>query len=200
MDFDNVLRGIGQFGRYQRKMYLLLNLISLFQCCQVLLLVFVADKPQWRCSKEEQSLLDQEKNSQGHPCYKNASVCENMMFNGEFTSVVTEWNLVCDQEYKANIAQSITMAGCLIGVLISGRMSDRFGRKFVIIATQTATYLFGLLTGLVQTYYQFLLVRFLCGMTVIGGNLASFVLMSEIIGPSYRGRFLYCLLGSNVKV
>ena len=174
MDFDNVLRGIGQFGRYQRKMYLLLNLISLFQCCQVLLLVFVADKPQWRCSKEEQSLLDQEKNSQGHPCYKNASVCENMMFNGEFTSVVTEWNLVCDQEYKANVAQSITM--------------------------QTATYLFGLLTGLVQTYYQFLLVRFLCGMTVVGGNLASFVLMSEIIGPSYRGRFLYCLLGSNVKV
>lgn len=187
MDFDNILKDIGQFGRYQKKIYLLLNLMSLFQCCQMLSLVFVADIPQWQCSKEEQSLLDQRRNSQGYPCYKNASVCQNIIFSGEFTSIATEWNLVCDQEYKANFAQSVMMSGCLIGVLISGRISDRFGRKFVIVNTQILAYLFGLLTGLVQTYNQFLLIRFLCGMTVVGGNLSSFVLLSEIIGPSYRG-------------
>lgn len=187
MDFDNVLKDIGEFGPYQRRIFFLVNTMSLFQCCQMLLLVFVADKPQWRCSQKDRSLLDEEKKSLGYPCYKNGSVCRDISFNGEFTSIATEWNMVCDQEYKANLAQSVMMAGCLIGVIICGRISDRLGRKCVIISTQILAFLSGILTGFVQSYNQFLLVRFLCGTTVIGGGLSCFVLLSEIIGPTYRG-------------
>lgn len=193
MDFDDILKNIGEFGRYQKKIYFLVNTMSLFQCCQMLMLVFVADKPHWHCSQREKLFLKQDKidKMQLYPCYENGSVCRDITFSEEFTSIATEWKLVCDQEYKANLAQSVMMTGCLIGVVISGRVADRLGRKFVIISTQILAYVFGIVTGFVQSYYQFLVVRFLCGMTVVGGGLSGFVLLSEIIGPSYRGNFLY---------
>ena len=128
-----------------------------------------------------------------YPCLKNGSVCGAIVFDKEFTSVVTEWNLVCDQEYMANIGQSVMMLGCLIGVITAGRLSDRIGRYYVTVGSQFLAFSFGIATALVQSYSQFLVARFLCGLVIVGGNLSSFVIMTEIIGPSYRGK-LYLLV------
>ncbi|XP_028396517.1 solute carrier family 22 member 15-like [Dendronephthya gigantea] len=185
MEYDNILRKIGEFGPFQKKVFFILNSLSFFQCCQMFLLVFVGDKPRWRCSNVAiKPYLD--KNLE-YPCLKNGSACREISFDGEFTSVVSEWDLVCDQEYKANIAQSVMMLGCLIGVITAGRLSDRIGRRYVTIYSQLLAFALGVVTAFVQNYTQFLFVRFLCGLVVVGGNLSCFVIQSEIIGPSYRG-------------
>ena len=185
MEYDNILKSIGEFGPFQRKVYLILNCLSFFQCCQMFLLVFVADKPRWHCSNVASRYLDDNKE---YPCFRNGSACREITFDKEFTSVVTEWNLVCDQEYKANMGQSVMMMGCVIGVITAGRLSDRIGRRYVTIVSQVMAFSFGILTAFVQSYTQFLLVRFLCGLVLVGGNMSCFVIMTEIIGPSYRGK------------
>lgn len=184
MEYDNILKKIGEFGPFQKKVYFILNSLSFFQCCQMFLLVFVGDKPRWHCSNVAIKHLDQ---NLEFPCLNNGSACREITFDGEFTSVVSEWNLVCDQEYKANMGQSVTMLGCLIGVIVAGRLSDRIGRRYVIIYSQISAFALGIVTAFVRDYSQFLLARFLCGLVVVGGNLSCFVLQSEIIGPSYRG-------------
>ena len=188
MEYDNILKNIGEFGLFQKKVYLILNCLSFFQCFQMFLLVFVADKPRWQCRNVGKQYLDKDVE---YPCLKNGSACEVIVFDKEFTSAVTEWNLVCDQEYMAHIGQSVMMLGCLIGVIPAGRLSDRFGRRYVTIGSQLLDFSFGVVTALVQSYSQFLVARFLCGVVVVGGNMSSFVIMTEIIGPSYRGKLSY---------
>ena len=190
MEYDNILKNIGEFGPFQRKVYLILNFLSFFQCFQMFLLVFVADKPRWHCPKTNVAISQHLDKNIEHPCFLNGSACENIVFDKEFTSVVTEWNLICDQEYKADMGQSVMMLGCLLGVIPAGRLSDTIGRRYVVIVSQCLAFALGIVTAFVQNYTQFLLVRLLCGSVVVGGNMACFVLMTEIIGPSYRGESL----------
>lgn len=189
-----MLKSIGEFGPFQKKVYLILNCLAFFQCCQMFLLVFVADKPQWHCSENSFSktlILNNDST-----CFKDGSACTEIDFSKDFTSIVSEWKLICDQVYKADIGQSITMFGCLIGVIIAGRISDVIGRRYVTIVSQVIAFSLGMLTSLTWTYNQFLLLRFLCGLSIVGGGMSSFVIMTEIIGPSYRGLFL--ILGTTL--
>ena len=44
------------------------------------------------------------------------------------------------------------------------------------------------MSGFVQTYEEFITLRFAMGLLSGGGGLISYVLSSESIGPSYRGK------------
>ena len=48
------------------------------------------------------------------------------------TIVVTEWHLVCDNEWIDPIISTIFMAGLLFGVSIFGPIMDRYGRRNAI--------------------------------------------------------------------
>ena len=48
------------------------------------------------------------------------------------TTIVTEFNLVCDQQYKIALSGTFYMIGLLIGSFIGGLPSDAFGRKPVL--------------------------------------------------------------------
>ncbi|XP_008590458.1 PREDICTED: solute carrier family 22 member 12 isoform X2 [Galeopterus variegatus] len=50
-----------------------------------------------------------------------------------FTStVVAEWDLVCDSQALRPMSQSIYLAGVLVGAAVCGHTSDRFGRRLVL--------------------------------------------------------------------
>ncbi|KAM5137575.1 solute carrier family 22 member 22-like [Callospermophilus lateralis] len=52
-----------------------------------------------------------------------------------FTStIVTEWNLVCDYKSFKYFAQAIALSGHLVGSALSGLISDRFGRKPLLVS------------------------------------------------------------------
>lgn len=52
----------------------------------------------------------------------------------------SEWDLVCDNKNLKNVAEMFFLAGVATGGIISGYLSDRFGRKnmlFVSVFLQT---------------------------------------------------------------
>ncbi|XP_062127391.1 organic cation transporter protein [Drosophila sulfurigaster albostrigata] len=59
MDFDEILKEIGEFGRYQRVNYLLICLPVLFAAANSLSYVFTAGIPKYRCHIDECEVQDQ---------------------------------------------------------------------------------------------------------------------------------------------
>jgi len=47
-------------------------------------------------------------------------------FRSIFTeTILSEWDLVCDKQYLADFAQTITMLGILFGNMVFGYLSDK---------------------------------------------------------------------------
>lgn len=105
------------------------------------------------------------------------------------STIVTEWNLVCEDEYKVPLTSSLYYAGSLVGTFLSGQMSDRIGRRpmvFVMMAMQTiATFaqIFAPNWGAFAAMYFF----FGCG--AISNYLIAYVLGCEVLGPVERLTF-----------
>jgi len=87
-------------------------------------------------------------------------------------------------------AMSSALIGCLAGALLSGGMSDRFGRKKLL---SLAAFLFtvtGVLTALAPTFSFFIANRVLGGMAIgLASNLSP-MYIAEISPAAMRGRFV----------
>lgn len=87
-------------------------------------------------------------------------------------------------------AMSSALAGCLVGALLSGGWSDRYGRKKMLL---TASFLFILSlvgTGMSSHFWLFILFRILGGLGIGIASNVSPVYIAEVSPASVRGRFV----------
>ena len=189
MDFDSALKFVGEFGRYQRKRFVLICLSALPMFFQMLVLVFTAATPKWICPQGDKRELKHCKSLE-NCCKSDGSICNGAQFTTNFTSIATEWNLLCGQTYKNELAQSIYMAGTLIGAPLIGGLADKHGRKLLWVISYFVAGGLAFLSGLSPSYHVFVALKFLVGIFAGGGGLIIFVLATESIGPSYRGTWI----------
>ena len=105
-----------------------------------LMIVFGAAAPSWRCNDTSNSVLNTS------DCALDN--CNNVVFSEQLSSVATEVNarrivrhrhsvlqfgLYCDKAWVPDMLPSIQGAGCLVGALIWGQLSEMFGRKWVSV-------------------------------------------------------------------
>ena len=189
VDFDSALQHIGEFGRYQKKIYLLVNLISVPFSATMLIIVFVGAVPEWKCPSPSAPLSHC---NSSHPgcCDKHGSLCNGGEYTSKFTSIATEWNLVCDSRYKTELTQSIFVAGHMFGGLIFGVLADKYGRRRPWLFAYLAGAILALVSSVVSDYEEFLVLRFAMGLLNGGGGLTTYVISTESIGPAYRGEVI----------
>ncbi|XP_020633127.3 solute carrier family 22 member 6-A [Pogona vitticeps] len=101
-------------------------------------------------------------------------------------TIVSEWDLVCDARSLRQMAQSIYMAGVLIGSIVFGGLSDRFGRKALIIWSYLQMGVAGACTAFAPNFTAYCVFRFLCGAAMSGIALNSVSLCMEWIPTKYR--------------
>ncbi|NWV85888.1 S22AG protein, partial [Dasyornis broadbenti] len=102
------------------------------------------------------------------------------------STVVTQWDLVCDQEWLAKLIQPTFMLGVLIGAVIFGDIADRLGRQRVIWFTSAGQFVFGIAVAFTFDYYSFVIVRFLLAMVSSGYLVVAFVYVTEFVGIKAR--------------
>lgn len=105
----------------------------------------------------------------------------------EFLSTtVSEWDLVCSLRPLKQMIQTIYMGGVLTGAIVFGGLSDRFGRRSILIWSYFQLTVLGSFAALSPTYTAYCIFRFLIGMAVSGVILNGVSLKVEWIPTKSR--------------
>ncbi|XP_033749261.1 solute carrier family 22 member 6-like [Pecten maximus] len=75
---------------------------------------------------------------------------------------VTEWDLVCEGAERAEVSQMLMMIGQMVGAAFLPPLSDRFGRKIVLVTSQIVLFASGIGASLLPSFTCYAIMRFIC--------------------------------------
>ncbi|XP_072036910.1 organic cation transporter protein-like [Amphiura filiformis] len=237
-NFDVLLSHLGEFGRYQRRVYYLVCLMTLVGTWHTLVQVFLAGTTDHWCHVPEiQSSDCQEWNLTDAKCQEvtkdigipaigdvtdvdQYAQCERYnltdvevypgidLSNSTQTipcnsgwvygtsqyksTIISDFNLVCDESSFSNLAQSIFFAGVLCGDILFGAIADRVGRRHTLLVALVIQLTAGIATVFSPNYLTFVILRFLIACATGGIMILSLVIGTEFVGPSKR--IVVCVL------
>lgn len=128
-------------------------------------------------------------NSSANVSFVKTEGCEDgwTFDHDEFeATTVSEWDLVCSMRPLKQMIQTIYMGGVLAGAIIYGGLSDRFGRRTVLIWSYLQVAVLGSSCAFSPSYTVYCILRFLCGMAVSGVILNGVSLKVEWIPTKAR--------------
>ena len=122
--------------------------------------------------------------------FDNSSVlrCDQFVYDDSvFTeTLTTKFDLVCDQESKRRLLGTLMMLGLLIGSLIGGPLSDRFGRKITMLISQVILTPVVMFSGFSPNYTTYAVLRVISATCLPPMWLCGHSLTLELFGKEYR--------------
>lgn len=181
LDVDEAYKLIGEFGQQQIFYILFAGLVGgVYMSGQALQISFTGAHPTFTCHTFNNRDLQ-------NACpFGNVSACKRITYHSSFTSIATEWDLVCSDTFKVSMTQSFFMAGMLIGSVVFGYLSDLFGRIRILFSCLVTLVVISSYCAFTTNLQAFTLCRFLSGFTTSGVGLVSFVWGTEMVGASKR--------------
>lgn len=201
---------IGGFGRWQCQLSILVSILKIPISWIQLSILFLAPPTEFWCAPPKKfkslstrkwiDLISSGSNVTGklHICQmpnvlnsRNTSIvpCQwGYEYNTTqvHSSIITEWDLVCDRKILADIAQTILMFGILVGLSIFGPAADQYGRRKTLLLSTFLLVVFGILSTLSPFYSLFMVLRFILAVVSSGVMVTSFVFCVEIVAGSWR--------------
>lgn len=180
MDIEEAFHQVGEYGPLQKRVFWSMAIPQAFVAWHHLHNVFVAAEPQFYCVRSDVKTAG---------CPKvDEPPCESYLFGkSDFTSVASEWNLVCSDAYKSDAIQSMYMAGLLVGNLIGGYVADQFGRRHLSYISVLLITVLSIIAIGSSSYGTYVFWRFLAGVCTGAYGLVSFTLPTELVGAKQRG-------------
>ncbi|XP_008285702.1 solute carrier family 22 member 7-like, partial [Stegastes partitus] len=225
MKFDNVMAEINGFGRFQKRMFILMVIPRMTLPLHFLLNNFIAAIPPHHCnisslddgglfrnlSLEDRLVVSVPVQQDGTPnsCQMFAEPQYHLLFNFSNltdlptvpcqngwmfdtttfkSTLATEWDLVCDKKTVNKATATIFFIGVMIGAAVFGYLSDRFGRKKMLLLSYMITSVFGFASAFSYNFPMFAAMRFFTGLGISGISIISIVLSIEWVDIRHRTR------------
>ncbi|KAG7153824.1 Organic cation transporter protein-like 15, partial [Homarus americanus] len=102
------------------------------------------------------------------------------------STVVTEWDLVCDRRVLYSTTQGVVEGGNIVTCLVFGYLMDTFGRRPIVLVCVVIKILTGFLAAASPTLEVYILLKFLVAATDAGTYLSIFVFVMEMCAIKYR--------------
>ncbi|XP_070312505.1 solute carrier family 22 member 7 isoform X4 [Odocoileus virginianus] len=107
--------------------------------------------------------------------------------HSEFSSTIaTEWDLVCEQKGLNKATSTFFFAGVLVGAVVYGYLSDRFGRRRLLLVAYVSSLVLSLASAASVSYIMFVITRTLTGMALAGFTIIVMPLELEWLDVRHR--------------
>lgn len=107
---------------------------------------------------------------------------------------IFQWDLICDKSILGSVSSSVIFAGWLLGVVILGWVSDKFGRREVMYFSTALAAVFGFASGFSPLFWLFVAARFVVGFLLGKSKFLKFRLYFRdlsLVFFQYFARFVY---------
>ncbi|KAL8602215.1 hypothetical protein ACOMHN_022728 [Nucella lapillus] len=187
---DRTLRALGGRGRYQLLQVLIINLGAWGAAFQLFDNIFIGRKVMWHQCSPPRSLDDHRKAAslQGSPInwtskaevtygqcqitvhrdYQHQVTTYPCLFGYDYDylrelSFRTEFDLVCERALLGEFLQTLVILGQGCGAFLASFLSDRYGRKRVLVYSQFGLFGVGMAIGVAPTYTAMAVLKFVVG-------------------------------------
>uniref|UniRef100_A0A663FBX6 Solute carrier family 22 member 7 n=1 Tax=Aquila chrysaetos chrysaetos TaxID=223781 RepID=A0A663FBX6_AQUCH len=107
--------------------------------------------------------------------------------HSQFTSTIsTQWDLVCEQRGLNQATATFFFIGVTMGAVVFGYLSDRFGRKAMLLLSLVCAVIFGMLSAASVSYSMLAVTRTLTGVALSGVSLIVLPLGMEWVDVEHR--------------
>eukprot|EP00112_Aurelia_sp_Birch-Aquarium-sp1_P010677 Seg2274.3 transcript_id=Seg2274.3/GoldUCD/mRNA.D3Y31 product="Organic cation/carnitine transporter 4" protein_id=Seg2274.3/GoldUCD/D3Y31 len=187
---DEILPYIDEFGKYQILFNAILCLLKIPTGNALMMPYFTHKEPPWRCITGNNSSCNL--NGTFSPSSKNYGYrCKIPRSDWQYTqakeySIVTQYDLSCDREPYNYLATSLVFLGWGIGAWVLGWLTDRFGRRMIMLVSTIAVMVFNIIGAFSPSLWMYTMFRFLTGFFIPGNVVNTFVIITEYVGPKKR--------------
>ncbi|KAK6194412.1 hypothetical protein SNE40_000049 [Patella caerulea] len=191
---EELIDAVGSFGRFQWMLILFITISQITFGFSMLIMTFAMEIPDWWClAPESDSISGNFTNKTSFNFKKCDVIVDNVTlpscrreFETSITStVVSTFDLVCENEWIKPVLTAVQMGGVLVGALLAGQAGDTIGRKKTIYLCMLLHAIFNFTIIFSVNWEMFAAFRFLIGLT-IGGYLVIVVYPLEFIGMHRR--------------
>ncbi|KAM8998947.1 solute carrier family 22 member 7 [Sarcophilus harrisii] len=220
MGFEEILKEVGGFGRFQIRNVMLLALPRTLLPLNFLLPIFIAAVPTHHCALPAQEPLNNltlktawleaylpleldgsfsscyrylyphplsntsqvEREDQTVPCPEGWTYDQSQFYS----TIATEWDLVCERKGLNRAISTFFFIGVLMGAVIFGYLSDRFGRRPLLLVAYMSTLALGLVSTISVSYIMFVITRSLTGVALAGFTIIVLPLELEWLDVEHR--------------
>ncbi|KAF5303512.1 hypothetical protein FQR65_LT08211 [Abscondita terminalis] len=114
--------------------------------------------------------------------------CASFVYETSEMSILHDFNLQCDDNvWKLTLVGTLHSAGLFVGLPISGLLSDRFGRKTILIITALLSGIIGIVRSFSTSYPMYVTLEVLDASVRAGLYAICYILGLELVGPEKRG-------------
>ncbi|XP_019715166.1 solute carrier family 22 member 4-like [Hippocampus comes] len=110
------------------------------------------------------------------------------------STIITEFDLVCNDQWKKPFTTTIFFVGILCGSFFAGQLSDKLGRKPILFATLALQTTFTFIQVFSVSWSMFTILMVINGLGQMSNYMAALVLGAEIL--TGNARLLYSSLGT----
>ena len=122
--------------------------------------------------------------------YTDAPKCHKFFHDRSFhkRTLVNTFDLVCDKAWYPSFAQSVHQMGYAVSGVVLGIISDARGRFFAAKIAIALEIVAGFGQAFAPSIYLYWFARFFVGIAAYGRYLNGYILISEWVGPTLRGK------------